>query len=195
MKLSLNVLYSQSYVFQGFLSDINTVQIQGRKDHIETSTEGFLLDNSLLFNYGKSISTTTPEETHSHNKLNIPDDLLVIQLRKRDITETDLIDQVNPEESTDAHKEARASSIPYLPKQESEGQSGSGGGLIPGLPSIPGLPDSVVGGSSNTPMAVIGGFQMVLMPMPGLTMSNIGSAMQAGQQFSQLVPGMPSLPG
>ncbi|KAG8267329.1 hypothetical protein J6590_053780 [Homalodisca vitripennis] len=76
--------------------------------------------------------------------------------------------------------EARASSIPFLPKGESEGQSSGNG-----LPSLPGLSGLAEG---SNPTAVIGGFSLLIMPMSA---SNIGNALQAGQQLSQFIPSLP----
>lgn len=103
-------------------------------------------------------------------------------------------------EKKDSEGESRAS-IPFLSKGESDSSSSSsstGLSSVPGLSQIPGVSSAMSntsGASSNTPTLVMGGFSFVVMPMPGLTMSNIGSALQTGQQMSQFVPGMPSLPG
>ncbi|XP_054281394.1 uncharacterized protein LOC128999063 [Macrosteles quadrilineatus] len=171
----------------------NTVNIENQEEYSNTTTiRSVVFDKPLEINYASEKRTfTSLSRSYPEEEMNELDGLILpIRLRKRDTEKESLLDQIG-EKGVDenANKEARAS-IPFLPKQESEGQSGSGGGLIPGLPSMPGLPDA-----SNTPVAVMGGFQMILMPMPGLTMSNIGSAMQAGQQLSQMVPGMPSIPG
>lgn len=96
----------------------------------------------------------------------------------------------------DSEGESRAS-IPFLSKGESDSSSSSsstGISSVPGLSQIPGV-SSAAGAGSSTPTLVMGGFSFVVMPMPGLTMSNVGSALQTGQQMSQFVPGMPSLPG
>lgn len=96
----------------------------------------------------------------------------------------------------DSEGESRAS-IPFLSKGESDSSSSSsstGLSSVPGLSQIPGV-SSAAGAGSSTPTLVMGGFSFVVMPMPGLTMSNVGSALQTGQQMSQFVPGMPSLPG
>lgn len=103
-------------------------------------------------------------------------------------------------EKKDSEGESRAS-IPFLSKGESDSSSSSsstGLSSVPGLSQIPGVSSAMSdtsGAGSSTPTLVMGGFSFVVMPMPGLTMSNIGSALQTGQQMSQFVPGMPSLPG
>lgn len=104
-------------------------------------------------------------------------------------------------EKKDSEGEGRAS-IPFLSKGESDSSSSSsstGLSSVPGLSQIPGvssaISDTSGGAGSSTPTLVMGGFSFVVMPMPGLTMSNVGSALQTGQQMSQFVPGMPSLPG
>lgn len=93
-------------------------------------------------------------------------------------------------QGSESEGESRAS-IPFLPGATAKEESQPSGG---GLPSLPGLPD-MSGADSNTPTAVIGGFSLLIMPMPGLTVSNFGSALQTGQQMSQLMPGLSSLAG
>lgn len=128
-------------------------------------------------------------------------------LSKRDLPEQSFSNDNNAAkeilqtEKKDLEGEGRAS-IPFLSKGESDSSdsstSGSGLPSVPGLSQIPGVSSAMSnasGSGSNTPTLVVGGFSFVVMPMPGLSMSNIGSALQAGQQVSQFVPGMPSLPG
>lgn len=77
------------------------------------------------------------------------------------------------------------------------GSGGSNGGGLPGgLPGggggMPGLPGgglmSQGDGQSQSPTLVLGGFSAILIPMRGMSMSNVMSMMSAGQQFGQMLP-------
>lgn len=128
-----------------------------------------------------------------------------IRLTKRDTsTNNSYNDSSNAREIYQSNKkenvpEVRASTIPFLPKGDGESQTTSSSGLpsLPGMSQIPGLSNIMPNSSStssNTPTAILGGFSILIMPMPGLSMANIGSALQTGQQMAQVIPGMPSLP-
>lgn len=122
-----------------------------------------------------------------------------IRLKKRETTKNNSYNDSNyannnfKTEKKENVGEVRASSIPFLPKGDSESQS-SGLPSLPGMSQISGLsnmmPNSTSGGS-NTPTAILGGFSIFIMPMPGLSISNIGNALQTGQQMSQMLPALP----
>lgn len=72
-------------------------------------------------------------------------------------------------------------------------ESGSPGGLLGGgaLPSgFPGLPGGLsgAGGDGQSPTLILGGFSVLVMPLRGMSLSNIASMMSGGQQMMQLLP-------
>lgn len=67
------------------------------------------------------------------------------------------------------------------------------GGLLGGgaLPSgFPGLPGGLsgAGGDGQSPTLILGGFSVLVMPLRGMSLSNIASMMSGGQQIMQLLP-------
>lgn len=70
----------------------------------------------------------------------------------------------------------------------------SGSGLFGGLPGIPGggLPGIPGGGlpqgDGQNPTLVLGGFSILLLPMKGMSLSNMASMLSTGQQLGQMLP-------
>lgn len=71
--------------------------------------------------------------------------------------------------------------------ESSAGPSLPTGGMLSGLPGA-----GLAGGSSQadgqTPTMIIGGFSALVIPMRGMSLSNMASMMSAGQQFGQMLP-------
>jgi hypothetical protein len=66
------------------------------------------------------------------------------------------------------------------------------GGILPGMPSLPGTGGgggSEAGMMFNQPMAMMGGFSMLMMPA-----QDAMAMAQSFQQFMSSMPSMPSLP-
>lgn len=70
------------------------------------------------------------------------------------------------------------------------GSGGGGGSGLPGGLSGGGLL-SQGDGQGQSPTLVLGGFSAILIPMRGMSMSNVMSMMSAGQQFGQMLPKPP----
>lgn len=72
--------------------------------------------------------------------------------------------------------------------------SQSSGGLFGGLPGVPsGIPGASYlgggeGGGGQSPTLILGGFSIMLVPMRGMSLSNIGSMLSTGQQLGQMLP-------
>lgn len=158
----------------------------GEEQNTYSINDRFLFKKPFSDNDHSSVrSTVMIEKSNSDKFIDV----------KRHLTKRTIAEDYK-EPLLESEGESRAS-IPFLPstsaKEETQ-SSGSGLPSVPGLPQLPGVPD-MSGASSNTPTAVFGGFSLVIMPMPGLTMSNIGTALQTGQQITQVMPGLSSLAG
>lgn len=94
------------------------------------------------------------------------------------------------------NSENHAPSVPFLSSSNSEtsnsGKESSLTSLSSKVPGIPNIPSGITD-SGSSPTAVIGGFTMMLMPMPSASLSTMQNMLQTGQQFSQLLPALPSL--
>ncbi|KAL5241967.1 hypothetical protein ACI65C_009377 [Semiaphis heraclei] len=74
--------------------------------------------------------------------------------------------------------------------------SGSGGSTLPfgglptGIPGAGGLPSSYLqgDGGGQSPTLIFGMFSAFVVPMRGMSMSNMASMLSAGQQLGQMVP-------
>lgn len=74
--------------------------------------------------------------------------------------------------------------------------SGSGGSALPfgglpsGIPGAGGLPSSYLqgDGGGQSPTLIFGGFSAFVVPMRGMSMSNMASMLSTGQQLGQMVP-------
>ncbi|CAB3366585.1 Hypothetical predicted protein [Cloeon dipterum] len=81
-------------------------------------------------------------------------------------------------------------------KKQADDPRADGGGLVPGLPSMPGLGGGSESGGSgggmmfNQPMAMMGGFTMLMMPA-----QDAMAMAQSFQQFASSMPQMPNLMG
>ncbi|VVC26444.1 Hypothetical protein CINCED_3A025819 [Cinara cedri] len=63
-----------------------------------------------------------------------------------------------------------------------------GGGLPTGIPGLPGGLSGAGGDGQNAPTLILGGFSVLVMPLRGMSLSNMASMMSNGQQMMQLLP-------
>lgn len=92
----------------------------------------------------------------------------------------------NAEENSKTSEEGKASTpfpyIPGMPNGSPSSSTSSNSNPLYGGYSPPGKSDATL---------IIGGFNVLLVPMPGVSANNMGSMLQNGQQLSQLAPGNP----